>query len=54
MVFMLGPVVPVSTVLSVVVVCIVARLVGDVLGLTVCIVSAVYIAPDPCYIVGRF
>lgn len=48
MVFMLGPVVPVSTVLSVGVVCIVARLVGEVLGLTVCIVSAVYIAPDPC------
>lgn len=47
-VFMLWPVVSVSTVLFVGVVCIVARPVGEVLGLTVCIVSAVYIAPDPC------
>ncbi len=47
-VFMLWPVVSVSTVLFVCVVCIVALPVGEVLGRTVCIVSAVYIAPDPC------
>ncbi len=52
MVFMLVPVLVVSTVLSVVIVCIIAHLVGAVFGLMVCIVSAVSIAPAPCCIGG--